>query len=1019
MTAIAPVNLPLSADLSRLARRIKSQPLAWSESGVRTAFTGLRALAAAFAAQRAATPTYAQASALLREGGEAVRSAMVTLTSRLQASSSLADHATRGQPARLEGQVATLGAYSMRLATLRANGEPTPAATSTSPLGLDLTTPEAASALASDRSLGLDVTTPEAPSVLTSTAEINSATTSYGAAQIAFTKGVHLSTSLGNLSGMYRGTGAAANATALTLRIESSDTTIGATPTQVSVWVRDQNNTELGSYGGMVAAGQSLSLGADLGLSISFTAGTLLKNATSTLSVDRATPTHVDPNATFNHADANLRPRFENGQQVSAGSFTLNGVTIGVLANDSINTVLARINSLVPSVQATFSNDRITLTTTSPSEDDLALGGDTSGFLAAVKLAGATTSRGNLRDDTQVLAKTAQFGAVVRGAFTLNGVSILVDPQTDSLQSILGRINASAAGVLAIYDAGADQIRLTTVAHTEDLIAVESDTSGFLSAAGLATANTLRGNVRDDRQVLAKSPQFSGVTAGAFQVNGVSIAVDPSTDTLESLLARLNDSGAGVTASYQADTDRLHLEANAPDDSLVIDADSSGFLAAVHIPEGARRNRVNPDAPFNGTGANSPFLDPGRGVQDGAFVLNGVSIAVSASDSLNAVLARINASGAGVVATFNESTQRLALTRTAVGPAEISAGADSSGFLAAFRLDDTALSVAGSSTLDAPLATHPHFSGIRDGTITLNGQRVIVARALDSLADLASAIDDLKGIRASLDATSGRLVIQADATGAALEYEDDTGLFSLLGISRTAGRSGGLEDPTALAGAVSSGIGRLNEALRQLRQAPDLSLFLRYDIEQAVRTAVLSIPGGAHVGVGLTQRDGALQVSLDSAQLAETLSRDTTAGHTLVEALGPLPNALATALTAHDQARVAGERWTPVLGEATKAEADLLQSEWKLRLLHSTLGGLASLAFTPATGSDPRRDISDTASGWGPTPRVSGLSPPADRPLETAWALPAPRSSLEARVQTLYTRAASWPGLQRLLDAAA
>src|SRR5581483_819506 len=207
---------------------------------------------------------------------------------------------------------------------------------------------------------------------------------------------------------------------------------------------------------------------------------------------------------------------------VTDGTFDVNGVTIAVDAQqDSLADVIARINAANAGVSAAYDPlaDRVTLASTVDSEDLIAVGSDSSGFLAAAGLDAANTVRGNLPDDQQVLAKTSQFGAVTSGAFTIGGVSIDVDVDTDTLRNVIDRINQANAGVTAAYDSGLDRIVLTGTTASEDLIAVGNDTTGLLAASGLSSANTVRGNVPDDQQVLAKTSQFQSVVTGTFQVN--------------------------------------------------------------------------------------------------------------------------------------------------------------------------------------------------------------------------------------------------------------------------------------------------------------------------------------------------------------------------------------------------------------------------------------------------------------------------------------------------------------------
>ena len=89
-------------------------------------------------------------------------------------------------------------------------------------------------------------------------------------------------------------------------------------------------------------------------------------------------PGCVDTSATFNNSNANLRPRFDNNAQVTAGSFSINGTSITVNANDSISSVIGRVNTSGAGVTASFANGKLTLATSAASEDHIYLSNDTS-----------------------------------------------------------------------------------------------------------------------------------------------------------------------------------------------------------------------------------------------------------------------------------------------------------------------------------------------------------------------------------------------------------------------------------------------------------------------------------------------------------------------------------------------------------------------------------------------------------------------------------------------------------------
>src|SRR5581483_11854386 len=125
-------------------------------------------------------------------------------------------------------------------------------------------------------------------------------------------------------------------------------------------------------------------------------------------------------------------------------------------------------------------------------------------FLNAAHLATGNTVRGHLAEDGVALDDLTPFQGVTNGSFVLDGKTIAVDVATDTIQSLVDKINNSGARVTASYDAQADRLDLLATYDSEDVLPLSGDTSGFLAAAHLDPANTARGNIRDDLQVLSK-----------------------------------------------------------------------------------------------------------------------------------------------------------------------------------------------------------------------------------------------------------------------------------------------------------------------------------------------------------------------------------------------------------------------------------------------------------------------------------------------------------------------------------
>jgi hypothetical protein len=851
---------------------------------------------------------------------------------------------------------------------------------------------------------------------------VNTAPTSYGKVQLSFAT----ATTKANLSGVYAGTGAAANATSLKLELRNN-ATIGSVATTVRFRIRDQNNNTLFSFNGSLKAGDVVYLGSDIGLSVSFTAGTAVSGQLDTTTVSKTVPTDVDPSAVFDAADPNLRPRFEGGAQLAAGSFQVNGVTVSVLADDNIQSVLARVAATVPGVTGTFSGDRVTLETSGPSEQPITVGNDTSGFLSAVKLLGGTSTIGNVHDDVEPFALSNKLGSVQSGSFRVNGVTIAVDRATDSLQSVLARINAAGAGVTASYDvatdrvvftpdvagarlvldgdtsgflaavkvpAGArgtsveaqnpfdgtgmsdplfdaglsvqagsftvndvlievaaqdsvssvlakinasgagvtatlsgDRITLSTNAASEADIVLAGDTSGFLAATKLAGATTARGNVHEHRESLATSPRLGSVATGSFTVNGVAISVDRDVDSLESVLARVTAAGVGVAAIYDVALDRVVFTPDTPGATLSLENDTSGLLAAVGVAQGTVGTRVNPDAAFDGVGLSSPLFDPGYSVTAGSFTVNGVRIDVAASDSVNSVLAQINASAAGVTATLDAATQTVRLEGRLPLGTPIALGADSSGFLAAVKLDGTASSSAGlrpEAPLDWALPVGSELESAGTGEITINGQAAAVSPQTITLREVVDALDEMRGVRATVRESTSQIRLTSDRRGGSLDVRDTSGLLAALHIEtgvvrgradsvrKTQGPAGDpkIADPREIAGEVGEVVSRLNEALAAIAERRDVDAISQDDVLRAAREALGTLGVEARSALWISEADGPSQFKLDARTLAETLKEDPAAlGRFLQEGVGGVLDAALLALDrAAEAAREAGPR---------------------------------------------------------------------------------------------------------------
>jgi flagellar hook-associated protein 2 len=223
--------------------------------------------------------------------------------------------------------------------------------------------------------------------------------------------------------------------------------------------------------------------------------------------------------------------------------------------------------------------------------------------LASAALRQGTTnigSRLSATDDVSTLALSdAAFPLVVKaGTFTVNGKLITI-ATTDKLSDVFARIGTATGGdVTASYDSTTDRISLTSGSNSQIVLGSAVDTSNFLQAARLSnngtstvTSSSTLGSVRLTAKLtesnLATAVTNGGGAAGKFKINGVEISYDAATDSVADLLKRINESKAGVSASYDTVNDRFLLTNGATGDIGIALEDVTGnFLAAAGLSTG-------------------------------------------------------------------------------------------------------------------------------------------------------------------------------------------------------------------------------------------------------------------------------------------------------------------------------------------------------------------------------------------------------------------------------------------------
>jgi flagellar hook-associated protein 2 len=261
---------------------------------------------------------------------------------------------------------------------------------------------------------------------------------------------------------------------------------------------------------------------------------------------------------------------------------------------------LASLNpDLFLSGQATSSDkDRVTATATSAASPQTV-------SVEVTRLATATraVSSGNIGQTpsgTTLLSQFAQ-GRITNGEFTIfaNGEAKKIEVATaETLNDLLNKIQNAAPGIITGAGLTADgKLSIDFVDGANVQLGANSDTSNFLDLSFLKTAQRTSTNLTGSGTLttlnLTAAVDSADARLGTTVAANSSFSIGKATFSAngKSLLTLVNEinqsSDAGVTASFNATTNRLELTSKTSGNTLIALKDNSGnFLAATGLVSG-------------------------------------------------------------------------------------------------------------------------------------------------------------------------------------------------------------------------------------------------------------------------------------------------------------------------------------------------------------------------------------------------------------------------------------------------
>jgi len=331
--------------------------------------------------------------------------------------------------------------------------------------------------------------------------------------------------------------------------------------------------------------------------------------------------------------------------QVKAQQTTVNSQ---ISSLGSLSTDLTNLSSSVFSLEDPSLYSGVTATSTTSGSswgitaaDGTPLGNysiDVSTLATASQLQGAKGISSALSSSSVVsgltLASLPTAQAVTAGTFTVNGQPITVTT-SESLAEVFAAISTATSGaVTASYDPTADKVSLA--GSSLIVLGAANDTSNLLQALRLtgndadnitstASLGTLQlGNTISNADLKTALSGQDGSGNGSFTINGVAINYNIGTDSLNTVLERIDNSSAGVTASYDANDDRIVLTNNSTGDTGITATDTSGnLLSALGVASGTLVAGVNAQFTVNG---GPPQTSQSNTLSSGALGVTGLSV---------------------------------------------------------------------------------------------------------------------------------------------------------------------------------------------------------------------------------------------------------------------------------------------------------------------------------------------------------------------------------------------------------
>lgn len=325
------------------------------------------------------------------------------------------------------------------------------------------------------------------------------------------------------------------------------------------------------------------------------------------------------------------------------------------------------------------------------------------------------TSSGKITTGSSKTTIASQFGLTPGQKFTIkltNGTSSKeIEVDTDkSIYEFVSAVNDAGVNIKANYDTTLDRLFLNTsntgsnaeidfsgssdagLSFIKDNLKISTVAAPVTSVTGMDNIglNPLKAPLANQFADMAAAGPFDISIEDTVNGNIQTVTIDPQTDTLESVMAKINDPAALPSASafvrYDASSGKMEIFSGVAHALKITSSDADGTALL------SNDLKLPTDIPMSATSTGSIGLSTAKALDDtlahqlgvtGSINLNinGKSVTVNATDTVNGLLDKINNMGANATASYNATTGKIEIEATS-GTLDFSQnGADGLSFL--------------------------------------------------------------------------------------------------------------------------------------------------------------------------------------------------------------------------------------------------------------------------------------------------------------------------------------------------